>query len=163
LIKRIETENQERIARIEQLLTKIETGDVTRGQKVFHSTKAACTACHRIAYLGGRVGPDLTRIGQIRTERDLLEAVLFPSASFVQSFEPVSIITESGQVYSGVIRDDNGHTIVLQMDAQKQIRLLHTEIEEQLSSPTSIMPGGLDKHLSDQQLVDLIKFLKASQ
>ena len=163
LIKRIETENQERIARIEQLLTKIETGDVTRGQKVFHSTKAACTACHRIAYLGGRVGPDLTRIGQIRTERDLLEAVLFPSASFVQSFEPVSIITESGQVYSGVIRDDNGHTIVLQMDAQKQIRLLHTEIEEQLSSPTSIMPAGLDKHLSDQQLVDLIKFLKASQ
>ena len=100
---------------------------------------------------------------RIRTERDLLEAVLFPSASFVQSFEPVSIITENGQVYSGVIRDDNGHTIVLQVDAQKQIRLLHTEIEEQLSSPTSIMPGGLDKHLSDQQLVDLIKFLKASQ
>lgn len=163
LIERIKAENQERIARIDQLLKNIETGDVTRGQKVFHSAKAACTACHRIAYLGGRVGPDLTRIGQIRTERDLLEAVLFPSASFVQSFEPVSIITADGQVYSGVIRDDNGHTIVLQVDAQKQIRLLHSEIEEQRSSPTSIMPAGLDKHLSDQQLIDLIKFLKASQ
>ena len=128
-----------------------------------YSTLQRLPVRHVIAYLGGRVGPDLTRIGQIRTERDLLEAVLFPSASFVQSFEPVSIITKSGQVYSGVIRDDNGHTIVLQVDAQEQIRLLHTEIEEQLSSPTSIMPAGLDKHLSDQQLIDLIKFLKASQ
>ncbi|MBA62299.1 MAG: dehydrogenase [Planctomycetaceae bacterium] len=163
LIERIKAENRERITRIDKLLGQMDLGDVTRGQKVFQSTKAACTACHRIAYLGGRVGPDLTRIGQIRTERDLLEAVLFPSASFVQSFEPVSIITNTGQIYSGVIRDDNGHTIVLQLDAQKQIRLLHSEIEQQRASATSIMPAGLDKHLSDQQLVDLIKFLKASQ
>tara|TARA_B100000676_G_scaffold31414_1_gene29700 strand:+ start:2846 stop:5935 length:3090 start_codon:yes stop_codon:yes gene_type:complete len=163
LIERIKTENKERIERIDQLLTRIDSGDVTRGQQVFQSAKAACTACHRIAYLGGRVGPDLTRIGQIRTERDLLEAVLFPSASFVQSFEPVSIITNDGQVYSGVIRDDNGHSIVLQLDAKKQIRLAHSDIEEQRTSPTSIMPAGLDKHLSDQQLIDLIKFLKASQ
>ena len=163
LIERIKVENQQRIARIDQLLANIDSGDVTRGQKVFHSAKAACTACHRIAYLGGRVGPDLTRIGQIRTERDLLEAVLFPSASFVQSFEPVSIITTEGQVYSGVVRDDNGHTVVLQLDAQKQVKLLHSEIEEQRASTTSIMPAGLDKHLSDQQLIDLIKFLKASQ
>ena len=163
LIERIKKENKQRIARIDQLLQNIDSGDVTRGQKVFHSAKAACTACHRIAYLGGRVGPDLTRIGQIRTERDLLEAVLFPSASFVQSFEPVSVITTEGQIYSGVVRDDNGHTIVLQLDAQKQVRLLHSEIEEQRASPTSIMPAGLEKHLSDQQLIDLIKFLKASQ
>ena len=80
-----------------------------------------------------------------------------------QSFEPVSIITNDGQVYSGIVRDDNGDTLVLQLDAQKQIRLRHSEIEEQRTSPTSIMPAGLDKHLSDQQLIDLIKFLKASQ
>ena len=163
MVDRIELEHKSRIERIDSLLTKIDSGDITRGQKVFHSAKAACTACHRIAYLGGRVGPDLTRIGQIRTERDLLEAVLFPSASFVQSFEPVSIITTDGQVYSGVQRDDNGHTLVLQLDAQKKIRILHADIEEQRASPTSIMPAGLDKHLSDQQLIDLIKFLKASQ
>ena len=163
LVDRIELEHKSRIERIDSLLTKIDSGDITRGQKVFHSAKAACTACHRIAYLGGRVGPDLTRIGQIRTERDLLEAVLFPSASFVQSFEPVSIITTDGQVYSGIQRDDNGHTLVLQLDAQKKIRILHADIEEQRASPTSIMPAGLDKHLSDQQLIDLIKFLKASQ
>ncbi len=163
LIERIKTENKERFARIDHLLEQIDRGDVTRGQKVFHSAKAACTACHKIAYLGGHVGPDLTRIGQIRTERDLLEAVLFPSASFVQSFEPVSIITNNGQVHSGVVRDDNGHRIVLQIDAQKQIQLFHSEIDEQHASSTSIMPAGLDKHLSDQQLIDLIKFLKASQ
>ena len=62
-----------------------------------------------------------------------------------------------------MVRDDNGHTVVLQLDAQKQVKLLHSEIEEQRASTTSIMPAGLDKHLSDQQLIDLIKFLKASQ
>ena len=60
-------------------------GDVRRGQAVFNSPKAACLACHTIGYLGGKIGPDLTRIGQIRSERDLLEAILFPSASFAEA------------------------------------------------------------------------------
>ena len=76
-------------AQLEELLAALKDGDVRRGQAVFNSTKAACAACHAIGYLGGKVGPDLTRIGQIRTERDLLEAIVFPSASFVRSYEPV--------------------------------------------------------------------------
>ena len=47
--------------------------------------KAACVACHTIGYVGGHVGPDLSRVGAIRQERDLVESILYPSASFVQS------------------------------------------------------------------------------
>jgi hypothetical protein len=43
-----------------------------------------------MGYLGGKVGPDLTSVGQIRTERDLLEAVVYPSASFVRSYEQLT-------------------------------------------------------------------------
>ena len=53
-------------------------GDVRRGQAVFNGPKAACLSCHTIGYLGGKIGPDLTRIGQIRSERDLLEAISVP-------------------------------------------------------------------------------------
>ena len=58
-------------------LLAVQGGDVARGQAVFNSPKAACLTCHAIGYLGGKVGPDLTRIGQVRSERDLLEAVSF--------------------------------------------------------------------------------------
>src|SRR6185369_5956914 len=73
---------------LDELLGGLKDGDIRRGQAIFNSPKAACSTCHAIGYLGGNVGPDLTRIGSIRQERDLLESILFPSASFVQSFEP---------------------------------------------------------------------------
>ena len=92
------------MTKIEELPTLISQGDKTRGQLVFNSQKAACFSCHAIGYRGGTIGPDLTRIGQIRSERDLLEAVVFPSASFVRSYEPMTISTHSGQVYNGIVR-----------------------------------------------------------
>ena len=61
------------MAKIEELLTLLPSGDIKRGQLVFNSQKAACASCHAIGYLGGTVGPDLTHIGKIRSERDLLE------------------------------------------------------------------------------------------
>ena len=92
--------------RLEELLPTLTGGDIRRGQAIFNSPKAACVACHAIGYIGGKVGPDLTRIGQVRTERDLLEAILFPSASFVRSYEPVVVATRDGKVISGVAKKD---------------------------------------------------------
>ena len=88
-------------------------GDIRRGQAVFNSAKAACIACHTIGYVGGKVGPDLTRIGGIRTERDLLESIVFPSASFVRSYEPVHGRTKDGRVFNGVLKKDAPDEIVL--------------------------------------------------
>ena len=53
-------------ARLEELIGTLKPGDIRRGQAVFNSTKAACSSCHAIGYLGGKIGPDLTRIGGIR-------------------------------------------------------------------------------------------------
>ncbi len=80
-------------AKLEKMLAELKSGDIRRGQIVFNNVKAQCIACHKIGYVGGSVGPDLTRIGGIRTERDLLEAIVFPSASFVRSYEPVRVLT----------------------------------------------------------------------
>ncbi len=94
-------------------------GDVRRGQLVFHSEKAACYSCHAIGYRGGNVGPDLTRIGSVRSDRDLLEAILFPSASLVRSFEPVAIATRDGKVYNGLIRGEDADELVLATGANQ--------------------------------------------
>src|SRR5262249_15480828 len=58
--------------KLERLLPELKKGDVRRGQLVFNSAKASCAACHAIGYVGGKTAPDLTRIGKIRSERDLL-------------------------------------------------------------------------------------------
>lgn len=163
LLARIEQENKQKYQKLESILSMLDRGDIRRGQKVFHNSKVSCIACHAMGYLGGRVGPDLTRIGRIRSERDLLESILFPSASFVRSYEPSAIVTVNGKVHSGIIRDETSTEIVLQVDAEKVLRIPVGEIEERTEGSVSIMPDGLDKQLTPQQLADLVTFLKASQ
>ena len=47
-------------------------GDATRGQKLFEDAEGlGCIRCHSAAGKGGQIGPDLTKIGQIRTEIDV--------------------------------------------------------------------------------------------
>jgi putative membrane-bound dehydrogenase-like protein len=148
-------------ARLDKLLATLETGDVRRGQAVFHGAKAACASCHAIGYLGGRVGPDLTQIGRIRSKRDLLESILFPSASFVRGYEPVTVNTKGGKSFNGLVHKDTPEEIVLITGADKQERIARADIDEIHPSQVSLMPAGLDKQLTRKELADLIAFLQA--
>ena len=150
-------------ARLEELLPKLQAGDVRRGQAIFNSTKAACSSCHAIGYLGGDLGPDLTRIGQVRTERDLLEGILFPSASFVRSYEPVIVTTRDGEEYSGVLRKDAADEVILATGPGAQVRVARSDITASRSGKVSVMPQGLDQQLTLQELADLLSFLKATR
>jgi putative heme-binding domain-containing protein len=146
---------------LDKLLGLLEKGDVLRGKQVFFSQKASCTGCHAVGYLGGNIGPDLTKIGAIRAERDLLEAIVYPSASFVRSYEPVQITTKNGKTYNGVVRRENAEQIVLALDATNEARIARDDIDDMRPSKVSIMPAGLDKQLTPRELADLIAFLKA--
>ncbi len=150
-------------ARLEELVSSLSGGDVRRGQAVFNGAKAACSSCHAIGYLGGKVGPDLTSIGKVRSERDLLEAVAFPSASFVRSYEPVVVATRDGKVYNGVLRSDAADEVVLATGATEEARIARADIEEMRPGTVSVMPAGLDRQLTPQELADLVAFLKACQ
>jgi putative membrane-bound dehydrogenase-like protein len=147
-------------SRLEATLAELPAGDIRRGQEVFNSTKTSCRACHTIGYVGGKIGPDLTRIGQIRQPRDLVEAILFPSASFVRSYEPLAVRTLEGQVHSGIVKSDTPTEIVLTLAADKEVRIGRDEIEAALPGKVSVMPAGLDKQLSLRELADLVEFLK---
>jgi len=81
---------------LQQLMAELPGGDVRRGQLIFNNPKFACISCHSVGYRGGHLGPDLTSVGTIRTERDLLESIVYPSASFVRSYEPM-IVFEQGR------------------------------------------------------------------
>jgi putative membrane-bound dehydrogenase-like protein len=146
--------------KLETVLAALKDGDIRRGQAVFNSTKAACAACHPFGYLGGNVGPDLTKIGGIRQERDLLEAIIFPSASFVRSFEPVVVATHNGKVFNGLLKGETADEIVLATGPKETARIARSDIEEMRPSTVSVMPSGLEQQLTTQDLADLIAFLK---
>jgi putative membrane-bound dehydrogenase-like protein len=148
-------------ARLEELLASLKGGDARRGQAVFNSTKAACASCHAIGYLGGTLGPDLTHIGKVRSERDLLESIVFPSASLVRSYEPVLVTTKAGKSYNGLLRQDAPDAVVLATGANQEVRLAREEIEDVQPSKVSVMPAGLDQQLTPRELADLVAFLKA--
>src|SRR4029077_3334521 len=107
--------------------------------------KAACSSCHTMGYLGGHVGPDLTTIGQIRTERDLLESIVYPSASFVRSFEPYVVRTKSDDEYSGVLRKDAREEIVWATGPSTKVRFPGADITDMRPGTVSLIPAGLDQ------------------
>ncbi len=147
-------------ARLDELSAAIKSGDIRRGHQVFNSAKAACITCHAMGYVGGTLGPDLSRVGGIRTERDLLEAIVFPSASFVRSYEPVNVRTKNGGEFFGLLRGDAADGIVLATGPQTESRIARADIAEMKPGSVSPMPQGYDSILTTQELADLIAFLR---
>ncbi len=138
-------------------------GDIRRGQSVFNSTKAGCFACHGFGYIRGSLGPDLTSVGRIRTERDLLEAIVYPSASFVRSYEPVVVSTKANGKQFGLLREDKLDKIVLATGPNAEIHIPRDEIIELQPGVTSLMPQGFEQILTPQELADVIAFLHAAK
>jgi len=163
LLASLEADNNRQAQRLEQLLTSMQPGDVRRGQQVFNSTKVACTSCHAIGYVGGKIGPDLTRIGEVRTERDLLESIVFPSASFARGYEPVSVTLKDGGSVNGVLRSESSEDVLIGAADGRETRLLRRDIATLQPGTMSLMPQGLDQQMTPAELSDLIAFLKATR
>ena len=143
-----------------RVLESIPDADADRGMQVFHSNRAACITCHKAAHVGGTVGPSLRGVGTRRSSRDLVESILFPDASLVQSYETWSIMTDDGRVYSGVIQKDTPADITLSSGPDKSYRIPRDAIESMKRAETSVMPTGLEKTVSEQDLADLVAYLK---
>ncbi len=134
-------------------------GDVTRGQEVFGSAQAMCSICHKIGDLGNHVGPDLSAIGGIRKHRDLLESILFPSASFAQDYEGFVLTKNNGEVLSGVLASESTDTVELRLATGQSTTIPRSQIKSLSPLPVSLMPQGLGQVLTEQQLIDLVAYL----
>jgi putative heme-binding domain-containing protein len=130
-----------------------------RGRDVFFSKKVGCYGCHKLDGQGGSVGPDLSQIGRIRDPRSLLEAVVFPSSTIVPDYRQFVIATRSGSIHTGMIVRDDADAVYLRTAELAEIRVARGEVEDMRESGVSIMPQGLEKTMSPQELSDLLEFL----
>lgn len=138
-------------------------GSPERGRLVFESGKGSCIACHKIGSLGRSFGPDLSKIGSIRNERDLLESILFPSNTIARDYETHTIETRAGESVIGLIKGHTAEGLIL-VDASAQERSLrHTDIVSDTIAPLSLMPAGLETTLSESELLDLVAWLRSAR
>lgn len=134
-------------------------GNVERGREIFVGKTTACSSCHSIAGQGGKVGPDLTKIGAIRKKRDLLEAIMFPGASFARGYKTWTIVTGRGRVHSGLITRETTDSLVLRKSDLSEVRISRESIETLREATASVMPEGLYHRLTNQDLSDLLEYL----
>ena len=148
---------------LESIESTMGTGNVSRGRAVFFSNKSTCALCHSINNKGGNLGPDLSKLGAIRNKKDFLEAILFPNSTIVNGSENYIITTLSGQTYTGIIQRENSEFIYLANLNNTRQAIQREKIKEMKRSPISLMPAGLNKALTSQELSDLIAFLQSCE
>jgi putative membrane-bound dehydrogenase-like protein len=130
-------------------------GDLNSGAKLFEKS---CAKCHTLFGKGGKAGPDLT--GYERTNLDfLLLAILDPSAAIREEYTNFVILTADGRTLTGLIDNQDTRTVTLRgVDGQTTL-INREDIDELRAVPTSLMPDGVVKEFSDQQIRDLFAYV----
>jgi putative heme-binding domain-containing protein len=159
LLDQLENAPQIDRARLKELEPLLAGGDPRRGREVFFGKRAPCSACHRVGSEGGQVGPDLSRIGAVRSGRDLLESIVVPSSTFAQGYETYAVLSADGRISSGTVASQTPEGIVLRDASGAEQAFRKEKIRSFERQPTSLMPEGLDRALSAEDLRDLLSFL----
>ncbi|WP_395750773.1 c-type cytochrome [Prosthecobacter sp.] len=139
----------------------IASGNAENGKKNFEMGKGTCIACHKIGSAGRPIGPDLSHIGAIRTERDLLESILFPSNTLARDYEAHVIETSDGQQMLGVIKSHTAEGLLVVDIVGQEKTIAHQSIAGDTTLPTSLMPMGLDQTMPESELLDLVAWLRS--
>jgi putative heme-binding domain-containing protein len=149
---------------LDELSAKAQAGlkarDYDNGRKMFAA--AACFSCHRFGNEGGMTGPDLTAAGRRYAPRDFLDQIVNPSKVINDQFSAINVVTDNGKVYSGVVVNLNGDTLVINTDLtdpNAQVALDRKSIESIELSSISPMPTGLLNLLTEQEILDLVAYV----
>lgn len=136
------------------------------GEKLF--AEATCAQCHKLGGVGvGQVGPDLSRVFS-RWKGDpaaVLREVLEPSHHIDDKYAVHIVLTVDGQTVSGLIVEDSPKSLsLLENPESKQPRVISKDdIDEMQKTANSMMPKGLLDSYSQDEVLEILAFIQASQ
>ncbi|MCR9200346.1 MAG: sulfatase-like hydrolase/transferase [Planctomycetaceae bacterium] len=131
-------------------------GDAAAGAKVF---ARVCANCHRLGGSGYQIGPDLTD-AMNRSRLALLHDILDPNSKVEPRFAACTIVTQQGKSYSGLITAETGDRLELILAGGRTVNIAFDRIEERVVSAKSLMPEGVEKDITVEQMADLLTYLK---
>lgn len=130
-------------------------GDALRGRVVY---TRVCQQCHVMFDTGGKVGPDLT--GSNRGDLDyLLQNMVDPNAVIPNDYRSSTIDLKDDRVLTGIVKEGTDQTLTI-VTANETLVIARDEIQSIQESELSMMPEGLLDPLTDQEVRDLIYYLR---
>ncbi len=130
--------------------------DPSRGEAPFDRE---CSNCHLRRSARGRIGPDLSGVTNLSKET-LLTSILDPSHSIEDRYRNHLLETADGRFYDGILVAETDATVTLRGETE-DVTVLKAEIADLRPSAVSLMPEGLEDALSDQEIADVIAYLRA--
>src|SRR2546427_573130 len=131
-------------------------GDAVNGERIF---RANCAVCHRVKGAGGRLGPDLSRIGIARSREAVLRRIRRGAEGFGSGYEPVTLTPPSGQPIQGVKKNEDLFSVQI-MDTRERIQGFEKDKMKSVKNDTqSAMPIFGPDRLNDSDLDDLLRYL----
>ena len=140
------------------------TGDPARGNadagERIYTGKGACGSCHMINGKGGRLGPDLSRIGLARSPAALTREIRRASEYLPQGYEPVTVVTRDGRRIRGCRKNEDSLSIQIMDTNEQLLSFLKKDLREVVDEKQSVMPDyGTDK-LNSAEIDDLLAYLR---
>jgi len=149
----------------------LSAGNRRAGEQLFFE-KAQCSQCHMVRGRGGRLGPDLSRIGAARSVSYLTDKIREPDKLGRDMtvglwwelgqplvYQTVTVITKDGRRITGSLRNEDTFTIQL-MDRGEELRsFVKKDLQEVIHERSSLMPGYGEQTLSQLELQDLLAYL----
>ena len=136
-------------------------GNLAEGKKIFfNKPEAQCVRCHRINGEGGDVGPDLSHIGAQKDRRYLLESIVLPNKQIAQGFDSILVVLKDGDSQAGVLKSETATELVLNSPDKGAVTVKKAEIQNRRAA-LSPMPEGMSQILSQQDLRNLVEFLRS--
>ncbi|WP_236972896.1 PVC-type heme-binding CxxCH protein [Membranihabitans marinus] len=132
-------------------------GDPDNGKAKF---EMICSVCHTYDGNGGRVGPDLSGIKNQPADAILLHT-LVPNYEVYPTYQTVSIQTQDDRSITGWIVSETDNSVTLRIGSGDDETVLRSAIASITNTGLSLMPEGLEQTMSQQDLFDLIAYLKS--
>lgn len=131
-------------------------GAAAPGEATFWST---CGSCHRVDQRGGRLGPDLTRIGVTRSADALRTAIRRASTAIAPGYQSVTLVTKQGVRIRGLRKGEDAFSVQI-LDMRERLQgYRKADLASVARDPQSLMPDYGPDQLSDASLDDVVAFL----
>ncbi len=134
-------------------------GDPYRGKELF---AAKCATCHRLFRKGGRIGPNLTSYAREDVDR-LVRNIVRPSEEIREGYKSQVVTTKDGRVVTGFLDHEGEKVVVLRVIGGGRVAIRRKRIRNMKALGRSLMPAGLLRDLTDQEVRDLLAYLRSGQ
>src|SRR5438093_7989059 len=107
-------------------------GNAARGRELFNNEqRTACGTCHSVDGSSSKAGPDLFAAGDKFPRRELIRAVLEPSAEIAVGYGTTIVETKSGDVFVGILKEATTDMLELAVADGRRVRIPVRDVKEQ--------------------------------